>query len=170
MIYVVNPILKELFMKQNVYCALGSALFMALAFMFSGCEDHTIGEAIFSDDGGSDEGNSQQAGNVAPATTAKSSSYSSSNISGTWKGRAGTGQSGTTLRLSQNGNSLSGSWTWGAGDTRSCSGSKSGNSVVLKDKRSDGDTWHLTVSSDGSRLSGSGSKYGGGSYNVSFSR
>ena len=159
-------------MKQNVCCAFGCALFMALVFMFSGCEDHTIGEAIFSDDGGSGEGDSQQAVSVAPVTTAKSSSYSysSSNIAGTWKGRAGTGQSSTTLRLSQNGNSLSGSWTWGAGDTRSCSGSKSGNSVVLKDNRSDGDTWHLTVSSDGSRLSGAGSKYGGGSYNVSFSR
>lgn len=122
------------------------------ALLFAGCEDHTIAEAI-SHDGKS-----------------SSSGTSASDLSGTWSGRAGTGQSATVLRLSQNGSSLSGSWTWGNNDTRHCSGTVSGKSVTLKDTKGTGDTWHLAVSSNGKSMSGTGMKYGGGSYGVSFSR
>lgn len=96
--------------------------------------------------------------------------YAVSDVGGTWKGRAGTGQTSTVLRLTQNGDSLSGSWTWGAGDTRTCGGYKSGNRVVLWDQKSEGDIWEMTVSEDGRKMSGTGNKYGGGMYALSFSR
>ncbi len=128
------------------------AAMAASAIFFQGCEDHTIAEAITHSDKSS------------------SSDSSISSLSGTWRGRAGTGQTSTVLRLSQNGSSLSGSWTWGNNDTRQCSGTVSGKSVTLKDTGVRGDTWHLAVSSDGRSMSGTGLKYGGGSYGVSFSR
>ena len=160
-------------MKLNRLAAL--ALLLA-GFALAGCEDeYCMAQWILPD--GSDSGSKSESGSGSkPSQGSGSKSESGSGkrasgeVSGVWHGRAGTGQTSTTLRLNQNGNSLSGSWTWGAGDRRSCSGSVSGNSVVLKDTRSTGDTWHLTLSSDGRSLSGTGMKYGGGSYHVSFTR
>ena len=97
----------------------------------TGCEKEEHTEIYYGEEEAHEPGGSSQS----------QSHYSASNVGGTWKGKAGTAQGSTTLRLTQSGNSLSGSWTWGAGDTRSCKGSKNGNRVVLKDQRSDGDTW-----------------------------
>ena len=140
-------------MKTTKIYALAAIL--CVGFTLTGCEDeYCMAQWLLPD--GNDHGSS--------------SSASKGDVSGTWSGRAGTGQTRTILHLYQNDGLLSGSWTWGAGDTRTCSGSASGNAVTLKDNRSDGDTWYLTISSDGANLSGFGLKYGGGKYNVSFGR
>ncbi len=98
------------------------------------------------------------------------SHYSTRDVGGTWKGKAGTGQGKTVLTLRQNGDSLSGSWVWGAKDTRYCSGHRDGSSIYLRDNRADGDSWKMTLSEAGSHMGGRGEKYGGGSYALSFSR
>ncbi len=87
-------------------------------------------------------------------------------ISGVWKGRSATSQVSTTLFLSDEGGSISGSLSWPHGDTRSISGSRSGSSVTLH--IGGGDTWHLTCS--GNSMSGTGNKAGGGTYNLSFTK
>ncbi len=94
------------------------------------------------------------------------SSNQSQSLSGTWKGRSATSQVSTTLRLSENGGSISGSLTWPGGDKRSVSGSRSGSSVTLH--IGGGDTWHLSWS--GNSMSGTGYKAGGGSYHLSFKK
>ena len=73
-------------------------------------------------------------------------------ISGVWKGRSATSQVSTTLFLSDEGGSIS--------------GSRSGSSVTLH--IGGGDTWHLTCS--GNSMSGTGNKAGGGTYNLSFTK
>ncbi len=100
----------------------------------------------------------------------ESSSYSARDVSGTWTGKAGTGQGKTVLKLRQDGSSLSGSWVWGAGDTRNCGGYRNGLSVVLWDNEPKGDLWRMTVSEDGTSLCGTAEKYGGGAYAVTFNR
>ena len=141
-------------------------------WMMAGCEDHTIAGELVDEFKGddSDNGGASQTQLPVSESSPHRSSVSAKDVSGTWKGRAGTGQGPTTLRLTQNGSSLSGSWTWGAKDTRSCSGYRDGSTVHLKDKRSDGDSWTMTISADGSRMNGSAKKYGGGGYALSFSR
>lgn len=95
---------------------------------------------------------------------------SAHSVSGTWHGKAGTGQGGTTLRLQQDGTSLSGYWTWGTGDTRRCSGYRDGWTIYLWDTGSNGDSWQLVLSDDGLAMSGSASKHGGGGYALAFTR
>ena len=135
-----------------------ATLVLALAgLVLTGCEDGEYCMAQWIAPGGHDHDSG-------------SSSGSHKSLTGTWHGRAGTGQTGTTLRLTQNGNSLGGSWTWGAGDTRRCTGSIEGSSIVLKDQSYAGDTWYLSLSNGNRTLSGTGYKYGGGTYNVEFNR
>ena len=143
---------------QRIFPLAALAVLLA-GFMLTGCEDdgYCVAQWLFASDDDDDGGGSRQSAAFPDA-------------SGFWSGRAGTWQTSTKLHLSQSGSSLSGSWTWGAGDTRSCRGSINGNSIILKDTRSDGDTWHLSMSSDGLHLTGTGFKYSGGTYNVSFSR
>jgi len=141
-------------MRAKTVVALALAL---VGLALTGCEDgeYCMAQWIAPDGHNHDSG---------------SPSGSHKGLAGTWHGRAGTGQTGTTLHLSQNGNSLGGSWTWGAGDTRRCTGSIEGSRIVLKDQRPDGDTWHLSLSNGKRTLSGTGYKYGGGTYHVEFNR
>ena len=89
---------------------------------------------------------------------------------GRWTGTAGTGQGYTVLTLSQDGTSLSGVWTWGAGDTRYCSGYRDGPVIYLWDTSPSGDAWTLILSDDGSKMHGRANKTGGGTYALQFSR
>lgn len=132
------------------------------AWTMAGCEDHTIGGELVDTVKGHD---SDKDGESQGKTT-----QTKKDVSGTWHGKAGSGQGATTLRLQQDGTSLSGSWTWGAGDTRSCSGYRDGMTIYLWDKGAAGDSWQMTLSGDGSQMYGSAKKYGGGSYALSFSR
>ncbi len=122
-------------------------------FLMTSCEEH----------------NSQTV-NVydSPQTSSSpSSSYSSSSpTSGSWSGVSATGQVSSKLSLSESGGSISGTLNWPGGDTRSVSGKHNGGSVTLY--ISGGDTWKLSYS--GKKLSGTGYKPEGGSYNVSFTR
>lgn len=141
-------------------------------WMMAGCEDHTIGgemlDAIKGDD--SDNAAETQTQTTVSASTPNSSSVSAKDVSGTWNGKAGTAQGHVTLRLVQNGDKLSGSWTYSNGDKRNCTGSRSGNSITLHDNKSGGSTWRATVSSDGRSISGTGYKTDGRTYPLSFSR
>jgi hypothetical protein len=139
----------------------------------AGCEDYTIGgmliDALKGDD--SDKSSETQTETSTSSGSGQSNkTVSAKDVSGTWKGKAGTAQGSTTLRLKQSGTSLSGSWTWGAGDTRTCSGYRQGSTICLWDQKSTGDAWEMTLSEDGSKMSGRAQKYGGGSYALSFSR
>ena len=168
--------------KRSWLAMLAAALSMAIA---TGCGgDDTIGGKLVDEfKGDSNHNGNQTATATGTSGSSQSASPSGSNnggdpspshasesLTGTWSGKAGTGQTRTVMQLVQSGTSLSGSWMWGAHDTRHCKGYRSGNQVVLKDTRSDGDTWTLTLSSDRTSLSGTGKKYGGGSYAVNFSR
>jgi hypothetical protein len=120
----------------------------------AGCEEHTVGGRFVGEIEGEGGGRS----------------YAALDVGGTWTGKAGTGQGRTVLRLSQDGNSLYGSWTWGSGDTRSCGGHRDGRTIYLWDNSASGDSWILTLSDDGAAMSGSAKKHGGGSYALSFNR
>lgn len=90
----------------------------------------------------------------------------SASVAGVWHGISSSSQVSTTLNLSDNGGSISGSLRW-PNDRRSVSGSRSGASVTLY--IGGGDVWHLTIS--GNHMSGSGDKFGTTrSYNLSFNR
>ena len=102
---------------------------------------------------------------AAPASSSSSSYSSSSSTAGNWSGKSATGQVSSKLSLSESGGSISGSLQW-PNDHRSVSGSHNGGSVTLH--IGGGDTWQLSY--NGSKLSGTGYKAGGGTYNVSFTR
>ena len=143
---------------------LGSVLTVASMLLVSACEQDTIAEELFKDE------DHPSSSSSASSPSSSSSNVSSDDLSGTWSGRAGTAQGHVTLRLSQSGNSLSGSWTYSNGDRRSCKGTRSGNSITLKDQNSGGSTWHASVSQDGRTITGTGYKTDGRTYAISFSR
>lgn len=147
-------------------CGSDDTLGGKLVDVFQGGDSHNNGNQTAATPGSPQSATSPGSGNGADP----SPSHASESLTGTWSGKAGTGQTRTVMQLEQNGTSLSGSWMWGAHDTRHCSGYRSGNQVVLKDTRADGDTWSLTLSPDRRTLSGTGKKYGGGSYAVHFTR
>ncbi len=151
-------------MKRLLPLAVLSAAF---AFLGASCEpmDAVDPFGIVHDDDSSESSSSHSS-----SSSSSSSRVSSSDLTGTWSGRAGTAQGHVTLRLVQNGNSLSGSWTYSNGDRRRCSGSRAGNSITLKDLKSGGSTWRATVSSDGRSISGTGYKTDGRTYALSFHR
>ncbi len=93
------------------------------------------------------------------------SSSVSASVSGTWSGRSATGQVSSKLYLSETNGKISGTLAW-PGDTRSVTGTRNGSSVTLH--IGGGDTWKLSFSGD--KISGTGYKYGGGTYSCSFSR
>ena len=136
-------------------------LFIFVSALFVSCEpmDAVDPFGLIHDDDEKSESSSQ-------SQSGSSSSSQSQSLSGTWKGRSATSQVSTTLRLSENGGSISGSLTWPGGDTRSVSGSRSGSSVTLH--IGGGDSWHLTCS--GNSMSGTGHKAGGESYHLSFKK
>jgi len=117
-----------------------------------------------------DDSSSNSSSTDSAGGSSSSSRDSARDLSGTWRGHSGSGQWGSVLRITQNGNSISGSMTWLHeihDDRRSVSGSRSGNSVTLY--IGGGDVWHLTVS--GHSMTGSGDKAGTNrSYKLSFSR
>ena len=142
----------------------------SLSFLLVSCEPMDVVDpfGIVHDD--DDDSSSGSPSSGSSSSRSSSSHVSASDLSGTWSGRAGTAQGRVTLRLSQNGSSLSGSWTYSNGDRRSCSGSRSGNSITLRDLKSGGSTWRATVSSDGRSITGTGYKTNGQTYRLSFSR
>ena len=139
-------------------------LLIAASTLFVSCEpmDAVDPFGLIHDD---DEKSESDGQSQSPANNSSSEDKSQS-LSGTWKGRSATSQVSTTLRLSENGGSISGSLTWPGGDKRSVSGSRSGSSVTLH--IGGGDTWHLSYS--GNSMKGTGHKAGGGTYNLSFTR
>ncbi len=125
-------------------------------------------------DGGEDGATTADTGGTTSTSTSTGGGGSSDNdegLAGTWRGRAGSYNTSTTLRLSQNGSSLSGTCSW-YGKTLSCSGSVSGSQVSLSiaspEPGEDADRWDLTYS--GSTLNGTGYKPSGGSYSVRLSK
>lgn len=101
------------------------------------------------------------------------SSKESSNISGVWTGISGSGSYSTTVSISEKNGSVSGSLKWSWGGKRKFSGSRVGNSVVWTNQADqDGvrDTWNMTLSSNGRKLTGRATKSDGGSYSISLSR
>jgi len=137
---------------MRIHLRVLSAAALAAAAFLSSCEDHESKTVYVY-------------GNAPAASTSSSSSASSSSVSGTWSGRSATSQISSKLYLSETNGKISGSLAW-PGDTRSVSGTRSGSSVTLH--VGGGDTWKLSFS--GNRLSGTGYKYGGGTYSCSFAR
>ena len=127
----------------------------ASTLCFVGCEDHdTVG------------------GKIVDAVS-KDDDSSAKNLSGTWTGVSGSSHSQTVVTLADNNGSLSGSLTWSWGGVRSFSGFRSGNSVewtTQPDSQGVRDTWRMTLSSNGKKLTGSASKSDGGGYSISLSR
>lgn len=100
-------------------------------------------------------------------------SSSKSNISGSWAGKSGSGSFHTTVSISDNGGAISGTLKWSWGGVRKFSGTRTGNSVVWTnqaDQKGVRDTWYMTLSPDGNRLTGHASKSDGGGYSISLSR
>ncbi len=97
----------------------------------------------------------------------------SANLSGTWTGISGSGHYQTSVSISDNRGSLSGSLRWSWGGVRKFSGTRSGSNVTWTNQPDeDGvvDTWSMKLSSDGNKLTGHASKSNGGSYSISLSR
>ena len=132
-----------------------TAVLVAAVFLCS-CEDHDQKVYVNS---------SASSGAAASSGGGASVGAASSSVSGTWSGRSATSQISSKLYLSETNGKISGSLAW-PGDTRSVSGTRSGASVTLH--IGGGDTWKLSFS--GNRLSGTGYKYGGGTYSCSFAR
>ena len=147
-----------------------SVLACAVSALLVSCEPMDVVDpfGIVHDDSSSSS-SSSSSGQSSPSGRS-SSQATSADLSGTWRGKSGSGQWGSVLRITQRGNSISGSMTWLHeihNDTRSVSGTRSGNDVTLH--IGGGDVWHLSVS--GNSMKGSGDKYGTSrSYRLSFSR
>ncbi len=97
----------------------------------------------------------------------------SGNLSGTWTGVSGSGNYPTTVTISDNHGSLSGSLRWSWGGTRKFSGTRSGSNVTWTnqaDEEGVRDTWVMKLSSDGKKLTGRATKTTGGGYSISLSR
>ena len=131
------------------------AVCLTVVLAGAGCENDTIGGKLVDEVKGDDK---------------DGESAAVQDVGGRWTGTASTGQVHTVLRLTQNGTSLSGSWTWGAGDTRNCSGYRDGKTIYLWDTSANGDAWTMTLSDDGSNMHGMAKKNGGGSYALNFNR
>lgn len=90
-------------------------------------------------------------------------------MAGTWRGRAGTAQTATTLRLTQTGTAIVGTCSW-YGKTIRCTGSISGSRATLYIGGSNtgvaADRWILRVGP--TTASGTGYKPTGGTYAVSL--
>ena len=133
---------------------------VAGGLLTASCEDHvSVGEKNVTN-----VYNGQTA-TGSTGTSASSSRTSSSSTAGNWAGKSATGQVSSKLSLSESGGSISGLLQW-PNDRRSVSGTHSGGSVTLH--IGGGDTWKLSY--NGSSLSGTGYKAGGGTYSVSFTR
>ncbi len=144
--------------RSIVHCPvtlLAAFCLFASGFCFVGCEDHdTVG------------------GKIVDAVSNDDDS-AAKNLSGTWTGVSGSSHSQTVVTLNDNNGSLSGSLTWSWGGVRSFSGSRFGNAVewtTQPDSQGVRDTWRMTLSSNGKKLTGSASKSDGGGYSISLSR